>query len=119
MNPLPNLDFHGETLPENSAWVKDKQPVATIKKIGNAPIVHLFSIRALAHTHRCTVSLRISKTGNNYRSGISEYREGAIVYMFNNCSKLTSLDVTNFNTAKVTDMSYMFSSCKSLTSRRH
>ena len=31
-------------------------------------------------------------------------------YMFYGCSALTSLDVTKFNTAKVTDMSYMFSS---------
>ena len=36
--------------------------------------------------------------------------------MFSGCSSLTSLDVTNFNTAKVTDMSYMFSRCVALTS---
>ena len=36
--------------------------------------------------------------------------------MFSNCSALLSLDVANFNTAKVTDMSYMFSSCVALTS---
>ena len=37
-------------------------------------------------------------------------------YMFSGCSKLTSLDVTNFNTANVTDMSFMFSNCSALTS---
>ena len=37
-------------------------------------------------------------------------------YMFYNCSKLTSLDVTKFNTAKVTDMSNMFLNCSKLTS---
>ena len=37
-------------------------------------------------------------------------------YMFYNCSKLTSLDVTKFNTAKVTDMSNMFVNCSKLTS---
>ena len=36
--------------------------------------------------------------------------------MFRDCSKLTSLDVSNWNTAKVTDMSGMFGRCKSLTS---
>ena len=36
--------------------------------------------------------------------------------MFYNCSRLTSLDVSNFNTGNVTDMSYMFSQCSSLTS---
>ena len=37
-------------------------------------------------------------------------------YMFSSCSSLTSLDVTNFNTANVANMSYMFSGCSSLTS---
>ena len=37
-------------------------------------------------------------------------------YMFYRCSKLTLLDVTHFNTANVTNMRYMFSSCSSLTS---
>ena len=36
--------------------------------------------------------------------------------MFYSCSSLTSLDATNFNTVNVTDMSYMFSNCSSLTS---
>ena len=37
-------------------------------------------------------------------------------YMFYNCSSLTSLNVSNFNTSKVTDMKWMFSYCSSLTS---
>ena len=37
-------------------------------------------------------------------------------YMFYNCSSLTSLDVTKFNTANVTNMGYMFYSCLKLTS---
>ena len=36
--------------------------------------------------------------------------------MFSGCSKLTSLDVTNFNTANVTNMGNMFSSCSALLS---
>ena len=36
--------------------------------------------------------------------------------MFYNCSALTSLDVSNFDTSKVTDMSSMFKGCSSLTS---
>ena len=36
--------------------------------------------------------------------------------MFFNCSSLTSLDVTHFNTAKVTNMNSMFECCSSLTS---
>ena len=36
--------------------------------------------------------------------------------MFYNCSKLTSLDLSNLNTKNVTNMSGMFSTCSSLTS---
>ena len=36
--------------------------------------------------------------------------------MFAGCTSLTSLDVSSFNTSKVTNMSYMFSNCSSLTS---
>ena len=36
--------------------------------------------------------------------------------MFSRCSSLTNLDLSNFNTSKVTDMSSMFSRCSSLTS---
>ena len=36
--------------------------------------------------------------------------------MFYNCSNLTSLDLSGFDTSKVTDMSSMFSNCNNLTS---
>ena len=35
--------------------------------------------------------------------------------MFQSCSALTTLDISNWDTSKVTDMSIMFSSCRSLT----
>ena len=35
--------------------------------------------------------------------------------MFDECSSLTNLNLSNFNTTNVTDMSYMFSECSSLT----
>ena len=36
--------------------------------------------------------------------------------MFSNCSSLTSLNLSNFNTNNVNNMSEMFSDCSSLTS---
>ena len=52
-------------------------------------------------------------------SGIKENLNTANVtdmsFMFSGCSSLTTLDVSNFNTANVTDMGYMFSGCRSLT----
>ena len=35
-------------------------------------------------------------------------------FMFSDCTSLESLDVRNFDTSKVTDMSYMFYGCKNL-----
>ena len=40
----------------------------------------------------------------------------SMTYMFYNCSTLTSLNLSNFNTAKVTDMSSMFEGCTKLAS---
>ena len=37
-------------------------------------------------------------------------------FMFQDCSSLTSLDLSNFNTANVMFMNYMFNNCSSLTS---
>ena len=111
----------GETLPENSAWVIDRQRVATIKnKLGNGTIVHIvfdksfstytpssldefFSNLLKLETIKGLEYLNTEKVTDMYR-------------MFYKCSSLTSLDVTHFNTANVTDMRYMFYKCSSLTS---
>ena len=37
-------------------------------------------------------------------------------YMFGNCSSLTSLDLSNFDTSQANDMNYMFANCSLLTS---
>ena len=34
--------------------------------------------------------------------------------MFSGCKSLTNIDLSNFNTQNVTDMSFMFSGCDSL-----
>ena len=111
----------GETLPENSAWVEDKQTVVDINnKLGNGTIVHIvfdksfstytpssldefFSNLLTLETIKGLEYLNTEKVTDMYR-------------MFYKCSSLTSLDVTHFNTANVTDMSYMFYKCSSLTS---
>ena len=40
----------------------------------------------------------------------------SMAHMFSQCNKITSLDLSNFNTSNVTDMSMMFNGCRSLTS---
>ena len=111
----------GETLPENSAWVKDKQTVTAInKKLGNGTIVHIVFDKSFS-TYTPTslycffegLTELETITGLEYLNTENVTNMGR---MFYDCLSLTSLDVTHFNTAKVTDMRYMFSSCSSLTS---
>ena len=113
--------YEGESLPSNSAWVKDKQTVADIKrKLGNVTIVHIvfdksFSTYAPTSLYKFFANLTKLKTitGLEY---LNTEKVTNMSYMFFQCSSLTSLDVTHFNTAKVTNMNSMFESCSSLTS---
>ena len=111
----------GETLPKNSAWVKDKWTVATIKnKLGNGTIVHIVFDKSFS-TYTPTslycffegLTELETITGLEYLNTENVTNMGR---MFYDCSKLTSLDVSKFNTANVTNMSYMFYNCKALTS---
>ena len=113
--------FVGETLPKNSAWVEDKQTVATInKKLGKGTIVHIVFDKSFS-TYTPTTLYRFFQdlTKLETITGL-EYLNTANVTdmskMFYYCSSLTSLDVTHFNTAKVKDMYCMFYNCSSLTS---
>ena len=111
----------GETLPKNSAWVEDKQTVATINNnIGNGTIVHIVfdkSFRTYTPTSLYRFFYNLTKlktiTGLEYLNTENVTDMG---YMFYGCSALTSLDVTHFNTEKVTDMGSMFYYCSKLTS---
>ena len=111
----------GETLPSNSVWVKDNMTVADIKRnFGNGTIVHIvfdksFSTFTPTSLYSFFGNLRKLETitGLEY---LNTEKVTDMSRMFEFCSRLTSLDITNFNTANVTDMSYMFQSCTKLTS---
>ena len=111
----------GETLPENSAWVKDKQTVTAINNnLGNGTIKHIVfdkSFRTYTPTSLYRFFYNLTKletiTGLEYLNTEKVTNMGK---MFLNCQTLTSLDVTKFNTANVTDMNDMFSHCVALTS---
>ncbi|MEH2829501.1 BspA family leucine-rich repeat surface protein [Segatella copri] len=111
----------GETLPKNSAWVEDKMTVATIiNNLGNGTIVHIvfdksFSTYTPTSLYKFFANLTKLKTitGLEY---LNTEKVTNMSYMFFNCSSLTSLDVTHFNTAKVTNMNRLFAYCSSLTS---
>ena len=111
----------GETLPNNSAWVVDKQKVTDInKKLGNGTIVHIVFDKSFSSYTPTTLygffkNLKKLETitGLEY---LNTEKATDMSNMFSFCLRLTSLDITNFNTANVTDMSYMFNSCTKLTS---
>ena len=114
-------EFVGETLPEKSAWVKDKQTVADINNnLGNGTIVHIVFDKSFS-TYTPTSLSRFFKdltkletiTGLEY---LNTEKVTDMSYMFYYCSSLTSLDVTHFNTANVRNMERMFYCCSSLTS---
>ena len=111
----------GETLPENSAWVEDEQTVADINNnLGNGTIKHIVfdkSFSTYTPTSLSDFFYRLTKletiTGLEY---LNTEKVTDMSYMFYYCSSLTSLDVTHFNTANVTNMESMFYCCSSLTS---
>ena len=114
-------EYAGETLPENSAWVIDKQKVTDINyNLGNGTIKHIvfdksFSTYTPTTLYRFFDSLSTLETitGLEY---LNTEKVTNMNRMFAYCSSLTSLDVTHFNTANVTNMGYMFYHCLSLTS---
>ena len=113
--------FVGETLPENSAWVEDRQTVADINNnLGNGTIKHIvfdksFSTYTPTSLSRFFENLTTLETitGMEY---LNTEKVTNMSGMFQRCLSLTSLDVTHFNTAKVMDMRYMFYGCSKLTS---
>ena len=87
---------------------------------GNSTITTVNFDPSFDHYHGLTTTydmfygLRALTTINNLKylhtENVTDMRR-----MFQNCSSLTSLDVSGFNTEKVTYMMYMFSDCSSLT----
>ena len=113
--------FVGENLPENSAWVEDKQTVAAInKKLGNGTIVHIVFDKSFStYTPTSLRGFFGNRTKMETITGLEYLNTEKVTdmsYMFNNCSKLTSLDVSKFNTVNVTNMNSMFYNCSKLTS---
>ena len=80
--------------------------------------------RIISHDTLKPTFMRFGSTGNstNREKSLLEVIEcdGSQItstsYMFNGCTSLTSLNLSNLNTSQVTNMSFMFNSCPKLTS---
>ena len=66
---------------------------------------------SLTHLYSGCVKLTKIEFGNNF----SAYNARDTSNMFNNCSSLTSLNLSSFDMDRIIDMSYMFYGCKALT----
>ena len=136
--------YEGESLPSNSAWVKDSMQVGKPFVFHIAGIKHVVldeSFETFSPTTLNNFLANLAKletiTGLEYLNTENVTDMSSLFYgcgkltsldlshfntanvtnmssMFKGCTGLTSLDVTNFNTANVTDMSYMFFGCRRL-----
>ena len=107
--------YEGESLPSNSAWVKDSTLVFAMFKDDYQNIKHIvinesfktFTPTTLSRFFGGLVKLE-TITGLEY---LNTANVTDMSLLFDNCQKLTSLDVTHFNTANVTNMYRMFNAC--------
>ena len=110
--------YEGESLPSDSEskWVKDGTPVLgmfgysyqqNIKHIVINESFKTFTPTTLSSFFAALSELE-TITGLEY---LNTENVTDMSLLFNNCQKLTSLDVTHFNTAKVTNMYRMFNAC--------
>jgi surface protein len=91
----------------DTTWVIDANGKLTVEGIGEvAEHKSLFGHRTMPWFiyHKFIISAEITVTGMKDAS-----------FLFYGCENITSIDVTNFDTSKVTDMDYMFYDCESLT----
>ena len=110
--------YEGESLPSDSEskWVKDGTPV--LGMFGSSylrDIKHIVINESFKTFTPTTLSCFFAALAELETITGLEYLNTANVtdmsLLFDHCQKLTSLDVTHFNTAKVTNMYRMFRSC--------
>ena len=110
--------YEGESLPSDSEseWVEDGKSV--LEMFGSSylrDIKHIVINESFKTFTPTTLSGFFAALSELETITGLEYLNTANVtdmsLLFNNCQKLTSLDVTPFNTAKVTNMYRMFKSC--------
>ena len=84
--------------------------------VSEAPIFAPSNCRGIFSFSKYENNKNISNlTQINFNNNFNTSNVTDMSYMFGNCSSLTSLDLSNFNTANVTNMEAMFTSCESLT----
>ena len=92
----------------------DAKAVALLEKVITGTTINPFTYRVGGvNGTKYTVT---PGAGGNWSVPVAKF-DGVtnMGYMFQDCSSLTSLDLSHFDTSKVTGMSYMFANCSKLT----
>ena len=77
------------------------------------------TVRSVDIIHPISTAYLFTYCSNLTNMDLSKFDTSKVTdmsYMFNGCSKLTALDLSNFDTSKVTNMYSMFNGCSSLAS---
>ena len=112
---------------KNTVWNIDKNGLLTVKGTGNmyekgypqwkqyAEDIKTAKIEVTGATNLDYLFSNCNKLTSVDLSKLDTSKAKSMSSMFGNCEKLTKLNVSNFNTSKVTNMLSMFFNCKSLT----
>ncbi|WEV59073.1 BspA family leucine-rich repeat surface protein [Bifidobacterium sp. ESL0728] len=103
----------------NSTYVSYRTQITAVSIEGNLTVTATKEAQYLGTypNDYCTGLFSVNKLSQfSITTGAAlTLKDSAAAYMFSKCGSLTGLNLTNFNTSKVTNMSYMFYYCSSLT----
>ena len=92
---------------------KKKSNGITYAIADSKPLVDLHDWAHKTYPKTYSTMTELDQDGIDYLNSV---RGTGMGNMFYNCSSLTTLDVSNWDTSQVTSMTYMFDGCRSLTS---
>ena len=113
------VDSYTPTTKPDETWNADVGDAGTIKayRTGTEVIVVSNNKGTIMANPSCAQMFKgFSKLTNLNLSNFDTSNVTDMNSMFSGCNKLTSLDVSHFDTSNVTDMNSMFNGCNSLTS---
>ncbi len=104
------IEWDWDTEEPSTGWYPQRETITTV--MFDASFAECTSLTSTANWfYGCDYLTTIKGIENLKTDNVTDMSG-----MFEDCTSLTSLDVSGFNTEKVTDMSGMFLSCTSLTS---
>ena len=121
-------DSYRDNLEELNSEFKTKNEINLLLEIEKEDINNnIYFLGISNELNESNIKLYINNKENNYMKYLVPQKEGIYnikiiinipikdcSHMFSDCNKLSNIDLSSFNTEKVTNMSYMFSGCSKL-----